>query len=114
MTNTIQAKNKKTGEAREFEPLGNMFRIWEDKEHWSKWTFNDFHSEWEVMDIKVICQECKSKYTEWIGSDECPECESTDLLFFDTLIDWRNQYPLNTFTGETKKELVEFIEKLLK
>ena len=45
----MKAKNKKTGEVRDFEPLGNMFRIWEDKEHWSKWTFNDFHSEWEVI-----------------------------------------------------------------
>jgi hypothetical protein len=27
--------------------------------------------------------------------------------------DWQNQYPLNTFEGETKKELVEFIHKLI-
>lgn len=27
--------------------------------------------------------------------------------------DWQDEYPLNTFEGETKKELVDFIKKLL-
>ncbi len=41
------------------------------------------------------------------------ECENAKRVI-GSFKDWRNLYPLDTFSGETKEELVAFITKLLK
>jgi hypothetical protein len=60
--------------------------------------------------VIAFCNECGANFTEWISdSTECPECEGQMVI--KSILD---EYPLNTFHGETKKELIAMVERAKK
>jgi len=60
-------------------------------------------------------KECKcirgtGLYNGFINTSDC----DIHTISITAPTGWRNQYPLSTYTGRSKEELIEFIEGLLK
>jgi hypothetical protein len=84
--------------------------------------------------VEKCCEKCKGSgkffhltgsHSDDRGGDPC-DCTDNDCFHLATdkkpcechvphqevSEEWENQYPLNTFTGETKKELISFIRSV--
>jgi hypothetical protein len=70
-------------------------------------------------------EECKCELDGFQGAVSSEHCEIhrpkdpvyneftiENRMVYNKAEDWREEYPLNTFQGETKKELIAFIEKV--